>query len=152
MKSATSLLAIAAVVPFIAQGQYVRQSELSYPRNLLVGQEFYRSEDPAVLGALNLTAGMNNPLKGLIGGARWARPPLINTVPLSMEWFNLGLDEMMVGDNKFDWKFLDGLLEGSASRKMHAVLRLHPLARTTTSTPATLEGYSALRYRQWQIT
>jgi Malectin domain len=121
MKSATSLLAIAAVVPCIAQGQYVRQSEQPYLRNLSVGQEFYRSKDPAVLGALNLTAGMNNPLKGLIGGARWARPPLINTVPLSMEWYNLGLDEMMVGDNKFDWKFLDGLLEGSASRKMHAV-------------------------------
>jgi Malectin domain len=122
MKFVTSLLvAIAAAVPCNTQAQYIRRSELPSPRNLLIGQEFYRSKDPAVLGALNLTAGMNNPLKGLIGGARWARPPLINTVPLSMEWYNLGLDEMMVGDNKFDWKILDGLLEGSSSRKMHAV-------------------------------
>jgi Malectin domain len=114
-------LALGAVVPGKAQTRYIRRSELPSARNLLMGQEFYRSKDPAVLGALNLTAGMNNPLKGLIGGARWATPPLINTVPLSMEWYNLGLDEMMVGDNKFDWKVLDGVLEGSASRKMHAV-------------------------------
>jgi hypothetical protein len=118
---ATQLLALGAVAPSMVQSQYMRRPELPASRNLLIGQEFFRSKDPAVLGAFNLEAGMNNPLKGLIGGARWATPPLLNTVPLSMEWYNLGLDEMMVGDNKFDWKILDGLLEGSASRNMHAV-------------------------------
>jgi Malectin domain len=121
LKVTAWFLALAAVVPRKVHSQYIRRSELPASRDLLIGQEFFRSKDPAVLGALNLTAGMNNPLKGLIGGARWATPPLINTVPLRMEWYNLGLDEVMVGEDKFDWKILDGLLEGSASRNMHVV-------------------------------
>jgi hypothetical protein len=122
MRSFSSqLLALGAIAPCMVWCQCIRRSEQPASRNLLIGQEFFRSKDPAVLGALNLAAGMNNPLKGLIGGARWATPPLLNTVPLSMEWYNMGLDEMMVGDNKFDWKIIDGLLEGSASRNMHAV-------------------------------
>jgi hypothetical protein len=121
MKSSLLLLALVAFVPCMVQSQYIRQSAPPSPRSLLIGQEFYRSKDPAVLGGLNQSAAISNPLKGLVGGARWAPPPLLNTVPLSMEWYNLGLDEIMVGDNKFNWTILDGLLEGSASRKMHAV-------------------------------
>jgi hypothetical protein len=96
------LLALKVVVPCIVQSHYIQRSELSSQRNLLIGQEFFRSNASTVLGALNLTAGMDNPLKGLVGGARWAPPPLLNTVPLSMEWYNLGLDEIMVGDNMFN--------------------------------------------------
>jgi protein-S-isoprenylcysteine O-methyltransferase Ste14 len=83
LKVAAQLFALTAAVQCMGQTQHTRRSEQPDSRNLL-SQEFYRSKDPAALGALNLTAGMNNPLKGLIGGARWATPPLINTVPLSI--------------------------------------------------------------------
>jgi len=73
------------------------------------------------LGELNLEAASGNPLKGLFGGKRWKYGPLPEKIPLSLEWYNLGLDEIMVGDNAFDWTMLDEFLEGSASRNKHVV-------------------------------
>lgn len=57
-------------------------------------QPYYRTTDAAVLGAPNHTAALGNPLKGLFGGIRWSKPPLIDTIPLSLEWFNLGLGKV----------------------------------------------------------
>jgi hypothetical protein len=53
---------------------------------------------------------------------RGQKPPLPNAIPISIEFYNIGLDEMMVGENKFDWTTLENFLKSSASRKMHAVL------------------------------
>jgi hypothetical protein len=40
----------------------------------------------------NVMATLGNPLKGLVGGSRWAAPPLrSDIVPLSMEFFNVGV-------------------------------------------------------------
>lgn len=42
----------------------------------------------------NLLATMGNPLKGLVGGSRWAVPPLRDDiVSLSMEFFNVGVSQ-----------------------------------------------------------
>jgi hypothetical protein len=86
MKFATWLLVIAAVV--LCNEQYIRRSELASPCNLLIGQEFFRSKDPAVFA---LTAAISNQYKGLIGGARWAPPSLINTVPFVYGMVQLGI-------------------------------------------------------------
>jgi hypothetical protein len=44
----------------------------------------------------NLLATMGNPLKGLVGGSRWAIPPLReDIVPLSMEFFNVGVRDRL---------------------------------------------------------
>ena len=88
------------------------------PDRKLPALPYFQTSD---LGPLNLAAALGNPLKGLIGGARYAPPPLPESVPLSMEWFNFGLDEIMVGDNQFDWSTLENYIAGSASRNMHAV-------------------------------
>jgi len=58
---------------------------------------YYWTTDSAVLGAPNHTAALGNPLKGLFGSIRWSKPPLIDTIPLSLEWFNLGLGKVDVG-------------------------------------------------------
>jgi hypothetical protein len=68
MVSFVHLLALVAVAPWMVQSQDMTRSGRISSRNLLIGQEFFRSKDPAVLGALNLTAGINNPLKGLVFG------------------------------------------------------------------------------------
>ena len=90
----------------------------------LTEQAYYSTNDPAVLGVPNVNVTAGNPLKGLFGGTRWAPPPLPDSVPFSLEWYNVALDEMMVGENQFDWSLLDSLLQGTASRKKHAVFSI----------------------------
>jgi hypothetical protein len=46
------------------------------------------------LPARNIMASMGNPLKGLVGGSRWAAPPLRDDiVPNSLEFFNVGVSD-----------------------------------------------------------
>lgn len=53
-----------------------------------LGEPYYfRTTNLTILGVPNATAALGNPLKGLIGGVRWAPPPLPNNVPLTMEWY-----------------------------------------------------------------
>jgi len=55
-------------------------------RDVAASEPYYTTNDPNVLGAPNDRAALGNPMKGLIGGARWATTPLPNNVPLSVEW------------------------------------------------------------------
>lgn len=82
---------------------------------------YFETSDAALLGAFDRNAAMGNPLKGLLGGSRWSHGPLPEAVPLSMEWANFGLDEIMTNDNTFDWTLLDSYIEGSASRNRHFI-------------------------------
>lgn len=83
-------------------------------------QPYYRTRD---LGTPNVNAAIGNPLKGLAGGPRYSqKSPLPNSVPSAIEFYNVGLDEIMIGNNRFNWTIHDKLLQESASRKMHAVL------------------------------
>jgi len=50
---------------------------------------YYSTQDPAVLGTPDTNATLGNPLKGLFGGTRWNPPPLLETVPFSLEWYNV---------------------------------------------------------------
>jgi hypothetical protein len=53
----------------------------------------------------NVMATMGNPLKGLVGGSRWAALPLrSDIVPLSMEFFNVGVS---VDTGPYIWTVLD---------------------------------------------
>jgi hypothetical protein len=58
---------------------------------LLVSDPYFSTDNPAILGAPNALAAVGNPLKGLYGGARWVTPPLPEAVPLSIEWYNIGV-------------------------------------------------------------
>jgi hypothetical protein len=42
-----------------------------------------------------------------------------------MEFYNIALDEIMIGNNKFNWTLHDQLVTESALRKMHAVLSVY---------------------------
>jgi hypothetical protein len=88
--------------------------------------EYYRTDDTAVLGAPNYMAAIGNPLKGLVGfGPReFLQQSLPDNVPSAIEKYNLGLNEIMIGDNQFNWTSYDRLVEASASRKMHAVFSI----------------------------
>ena len=97
----------------------------SLRRRQLQNTPYFQVDDPTVLGELNREAALGNPLKGLFGGIRWSQGPLSEAVPLSMEWANFGLDEMMVGENKFDWALLDSYIEGSANRNRHLVFSVY---------------------------
>ena len=61
------------------------------PQRRIANPVYFRTNSTAVLGAPNLNAAVGNPLKGLAGGARWAPLPLPDSVPLSIEFYNLGV-------------------------------------------------------------
>jgi hypothetical protein len=87
---------------------------------------YYRTNDTVILGAPNFTAAIGNPLKGLAGGPRYSQSsPLPNSVPSAIEFYNMGLDEIMIGDNLFNWTLHDQFLSESATRRMHAVLSVY---------------------------
>jgi hypothetical protein len=112
-----------------SEGKHHRTNRRSKIRPLRVLQTdpnaipCYSTNDATILGVPNLTAATGNPLKGLAGGPRYSRSsPLPNSVPSAIEFYNIGLDEIMIGDNLFNWTLHDQFLNGSASRRMHAVL------------------------------
>jgi hypothetical protein len=90
-------------------------------------QPYYRIRSGSgTLGLPNVNAAIGNPLKGLAGGPRYSQQsPLPNNVPSAIEFYNIGLDEIMIGDNQFNWTSHDQLLSESASRKMHSVLSVY---------------------------
>jgi hypothetical protein len=87
---------------------------------------YFRTNDTAILGKPDVNAAIGNPLKGLAGGPRYSQSsPLPNSVPSAIEFYNFGLDEIMIGNNQFNWTLHDQFLTESASRKMHAVLSVY---------------------------
>ena len=124
-----NLLSTSAIVWDKEENQAVERSGHLQMRSLqddTKAPPYYILNDTNILGAPNLTAALGNPLKGLAGAPRWSQfLPLPNSVPLSIEFYNIGLDEIMIGDNAFNWTIHDKFLSESASRKMHAVLSVY---------------------------
>ena len=88
--------------------------------------EYYRRNDTNTLGVPDVMVAIGNPMKGLAGGPRWSQQsPLPNSVPSAIEFYNIALDEIMIGDNQFNWTLHDGFLIESAGRKMHAVISVY---------------------------
>jgi hypothetical protein len=81
------------------------------------------------LGAINVTAALGNPLKGLLGSPWFGGPYYHNSsVPSSLEWFYIGLQEIMVADPDvvgidaaFNWTEIESRFAAIASRNKHAV-------------------------------
>jgi hypothetical protein len=94
-------------------------------------RDYYFTLTTITLGAPNPDVAIGNPLKGLVESPLYTFPPYEADIPLAMEFYYIGLNEVMKGNPKvvgetaaFDWKIMDDALLGSASRKMHAVLRV----------------------------
>lgn len=88
--------------------------------NTVHGQAFYSTSD---IGAPNLAAAVGNPLKGLMGGARWKNPSEWPTQPVtSLEWYNFAFDEVLMDENTTDWSLFENHLVECASRNRHAVV------------------------------
>lgn len=86
-------------------------------------QQYY-SIGQDVLGFQNKDVAIGNPMKGLMESPVYTWPPYKADIPLALEFYYIGLDEVMTGWNQYDWSVLDKSLEGSASRNMHAIFRV----------------------------
>lgn len=64
---------------------------------------------------------VDNPLKGLVPYS----DPERDRFPHSMEFDYLPLSALMIGENQFDWKPMDNLLDDIASRGNQAVIRVY---------------------------
>ena len=85
-------------------------------------QQPYHVKTQADLPAANLSAAADNPFKGFVTSPNWVNPT-DQKFTSTLDFYSIGLDTTMTGDNSFDWTYLEGLLNGSASRKRHAILR-----------------------------
>jgi hypothetical protein len=86
---------------------------------------YYTTTDKSVLGAMNPEAGIGNPLKGLTTSPVWTGPSTPVNLPTSLEFHYVGLNEVLIGDNVFDWSVLDKTLNDAASRYKHVIWRLY---------------------------
>jgi hypothetical protein len=82
------------------------------------------------LGSFSPDAAVGNPLKGLLGSPFYTKPPHFGAVKASLEFYYIGLDSVMLGNPEkvgaakaFNWTFIEDVLNGSASRFCHAVIR-----------------------------
>lgn len=119
-----SLLLVTTTALHLASGQQQH-------RNTQEASDLYYFSTSSVrdLGWESPEAASGNPLKGLLGSPTFHDYDYdITNIDASMEFFYVGLNEIMFADpdvdpdNAFDWSFLDAALELSASRNRHAVL------------------------------
>jgi hypothetical protein len=87
-------------------------------------EPYISTSDPSILGDLNFEASIDNPLKGLLTSPRWVGSDVPDSIPSSMEFYYLGLDEIMTGPNEFNWTVLDQTLETAIGRNNHVIWRV----------------------------
>ena len=80
------------------------------------------------LGQPNLTAAEGNPMKGMVPSPDWTAPPYLQSVPSSLEYYYIALNQLMntsLSDFSGVDTYLEPRLAGSAARARHAVLRVY---------------------------
>ena len=85
---------------------------------------YFSTSDPAILGASNFDAAIGNPLKGLLTSPIWTGGNTPTSIPSTLEFYYIGLDEIMTGPNQFDWTVLDNTLSAAANRNNHVIWRV----------------------------
>eukprot|EP00590_Aulacoseira_subarctica_P003526 CAMPEP_0172434114 /NCGR_PEP_ID=MMETSP1064-20121228/70450_1 /TAXON_ID=202472 /ORGANISM="Aulacoseira subarctica , Strain CCAP 1002/5" /LENGTH=506 /DNA_ID=CAMNT_0013182313 /DNA_START=68 /DNA_END=1590 /DNA_ORIENTATION=+ len=103
-------VALAQTVPASLQPLALAQPALSPT------QTYYVTTD---LGAFNATVAANNPLRGFVS---W-NSATIQTVPSSLEFYSVKVNQVMTGNNTYDWTNLDSTIDAAANRGKHVVLR-----------------------------
>ena len=89
-----------------------------------VGAQPYHVKTESDLPPLSFAAAAGNPLKGFMTSPLWIDPAdALTDVPTSLDMYYIPLKTTMTNFNSFDWSHLESLLNGSASRNRHAILR-----------------------------
>jgi Malectin domain len=105
---------------FISTGYSYRQDRH------LVETPYYETTSAAILGSVNPDAAIGNPLKGLLTSPQWTNGNFHQySIPSTLEFHYIGMDNIMTGNNTFSWTFLDNTLVGAASRKNHVIWRVY---------------------------
>ena len=86
---------------------------------------YFTLTDKSILGSANPDVAVGNPLKGLVTSPAWTGPKTPTKLPTSLEFYYFGLDEIMIGNNRFDWDVLDNVLKEAASRYKHVIWRVY---------------------------
>ena len=75
------------------------------------------------LPAANVVVAANNPLRGMMTSPSWVSYNQQNpNMPTSMDYYYIGLDTTMKGNNVFDWTTLEQKFNQSASQNRHAII------------------------------
>jgi hypothetical protein len=77
------------------------------------------------LGWMNPDAAIGNPFRGFVSYPEFSgyQPDIAESiVDISLEAYYIGLDELMIGNNTFDWDPLERRLNDTADRNRHAIL------------------------------
>jgi hypothetical protein len=76
------------------------------------------------LGAVNPNAAMGNPLRGLYTSPRWTNFNTPDVVPDSIDFYYIGLDEVMKSNTVFNWTALDDSIAAAVARNKHVAWRI----------------------------
>jgi hypothetical protein len=109
---------------FVAMATVSASSSLRGTQERHLASYYYSTSDPAVLGASTPMSAAGNPLKGLLTSPRWTGGSTSGSIDSSLDFYYIGLDEIMTGPNQFDWSVLDGTLATAASHNSHVIWRV----------------------------
>ena len=79
-----------------------------------------------VLPPHNPAAAAHNPLKGMLTSPDWSAPPYLDSLPSGLEFFYVGIDDVMESMTSFEGMdtYLEPRIAATASRDKHSVIRL----------------------------
>jgi hypothetical protein len=98
------------------RNEYNRQLQSDY---------YYTTTDAAILGDINPEATIGNPFKGLLSSPDWTGTSTPKDLPTSLEFYYIGLDNIMIGNDQFNWGVLDKTLNNAANRHKHVIWRVY---------------------------
>jgi hypothetical protein len=121
-----STAALLVSVDFGSSSRLLRGSSINIAqrKHRQLSNYYYSTKDANVLGTANPDAAIGNPLKGLLTSPLWTGGNTPDSVPSSLEFYYFGLDDIMKGNNDFDWTVLDKSLADAESRNNHVIWRV----------------------------
>ncbi len=80
---------------------------------------------PEVLGSVNTSAAIGNPMKGLLTSPLWTGGNTATTsVPLSLEFYSIKMNEIMTGPDSYNWGVLDETIDDAKAHNSHVIWRI----------------------------
>jgi Malectin domain len=87
---------------------------------------YYETTSAAILGSVNPDAAIGNPLRGLHTSPQWTNGNFHQySIPSTLEFHYIGMDNIMTGNNTFSWTVLDNTVVAAASRNNHVIWRVY---------------------------
>ncbi len=87
-------------------------------------QTYVVTTSSEVLGPVNSSAAVGNPLKGLLTSPLWTGANPATSIPASLEFYSIKMNEIMTGPDSYNRDVLDQAIDAAKARNNHLIWRV----------------------------